>query len=369
MTFTDKFTNLSVETKTKHLKQNEEYVDSLYEKPDLRQLFIEMTLNCNEHCRHCGSRCGDLKMEDQLTDKEIIDFLTDLKGKVEKLPFLNITGGEPTLRPNFIELMHEISELGYKWGMTTNGTLITESYVERLKYAGMSTVSVSIDGLESTHNWFRQVSNGYKKSIDAIKYLVNGGFYNVMVTTVVHSRNINELYDLYKIVKSLGVDTWRVINIDPIGRAKDNPDLLLNDNQYMQMLDFIKARRASDKDIEVCFGCNYWLGTDNEHRLRNWYYKCTAGIQTGGIFYNGDIGGCLDIIRTPDTIQGNIRNNDFLTVWNNKFSIFRKNRAFESDYCKDCIECKNCRGHGFHTWNIIENKPEICMYKIYNGVE
>lgn len=362
----DKYADIHVLNKLVHLAKVKEYIDSLYTKPVLKQLFIEMTLNCNEHCRHCGSRCGDLRMQDQLTDEEILTFLADLKTKADILPFLNITGGEPTLRPNFIELMHKINKLGYSWGMTTNGTLIqNEETVRQLKDAGMKSVSISIDGLEETHNWFRQSINGYEKAIKAVKLLSEGKFYNLMVTTVVHKRNINELDELLEVMKGLNINTWRIINVDPIGRAKDNKDIILEKEDYIKMLDFIKEKRTTVDEFEVCYGCNYWLGVDNEHRLRNWYYKCTAGIETGGIFYNGDIGGCLDIERRPETTMGNIRTDDFMEVWNNKFQIFRQNRANNSDYCKNCSEKECCRGNGFHTWNLDENKPNLCMFEHY----
>lgn len=361
----DKYANLPLEIKEVHLAKVRAYVDRLYLKPTLNQLFIEMTLNCNEHCRHCGSRCGDLKMQNQLTDQEILDFLSDLKSKVDTLPFLNITGGEPMLRPNFIEVMHQISEMGYLWGMTTNGTLIDESMIDQLHYAGMKTVSVSIDGLEKTHNWFRQTEHGYRKSMKAIELLVKGNFHNVMVTTVVHKQNIDELEEMYELMKSLGIHTWRIINIEPIGRAKDNQELLLSKSDYKKMLDFIKENREKEDAFEICYGCNHWLGVENEHKFRHWYFKCTAGIKTGGIFYNGDIGACLDIEREPQTIQGNIRTDDFLDVWNHKFEIFRYNRANSSEYCRNCSEKNHCRGDGFHTWNLEENRPELCMFEQY----
>ena len=361
----DRYSNLPLEIKEEHLSAVRGYVNTLYETPELRSLFIEMTLNCNEHCRHCGSRCGDLKMEDQLTDDEIVGLLADLKTKVDKLPFLNITGGEPLVRPGFIDLMHRINKLGYNWGMTSNGVLIDSEMIDKLKYAGMSTVSISIDGLEESHNWFRQTKNGYEKSMNAIKLLSKAKFKNLMVTTVVHKRNIDELEEMYKIMQTLDIDIWRIINIEPIGRAKDNKEIMLDDKDYITMLDFIKEKRESEDAFEVCFGCNHWLGVDNEHRFRNWYYKCGAGTKTAGIFYNGDIGACLDIERKPETIQGNIRKDDFLEVWNSKFKVFRHNRAESSDYCKGCSEKANCRGDGFHTWNLEENKPELCLFKKY----
>lgn len=361
----DKYADLPIEHKTEHLRMVKDYVDGLYQKPSLNSLFIEMTLDCNERCRHCGSKCGDVAMENALTDKEILDFLKDLKGKVEKKPFLNITGGEPLLRKGFTNLMHEISELGYYWGMTTNGTLIDEQMVKRLIYAGMKTVSVSIDGLEESHNWFRQTKDGYERAMRAVELLVRESFHNVMITTVVHKKNIHQLHEMYEMVKQTGVDTWRLINVEPIGRAKFNNEILLEAADYVKLLDFIKEYRVKEQDFEICFGCNHWLGVENEHRFRNWYYKCAAGIKTGGIFYNGDIGACLDIDRKPETIQGNIRMDDFWEVWNQKFEVFRYNRALESDYCKNCTEKEYCRGDGFHTWNLEEKRPELCMYKMY----
>ena len=50
------------------MAQHREY---LYKHPQLKSLFLEMTLNCNEHCRHCGSWCGDVKVNGTLSDDEI----------------------------------------------------------------------------------------------------------------------------------------------------------------------------------------------------------------------------------------------------------------------------------------------------------
>ena len=80
----DMYSDIPVQVKEVHLAKVREYVEGLWEKPSLDQLFIEMTINCNEHCRHCGSRCGDLKMQDQLTDEEIVNFLKNLKAKLKE---------------------------------------------------------------------------------------------------------------------------------------------------------------------------------------------------------------------------------------------------------------------------------------------
>lgn len=358
------------EVKRTHLGMRADYRDSLYTDPILKKLFIEMTVNCNQYCRHCGSRCGDIPMEDQLTDDEILDFLRDLKARtpvdpktrVIKLPQLNITGGEPLVRKGFTNLMKQISELGYIWGMTSNGLLIDEEMNERLHEAGMRTVSISLDGLEETHDWFRNSKGGYQKAISAVKTMANSGYYsNVMVTTVVHKKNIDELDEIYEVVKGLGCQSWRIVNVDPIGRALEDEEIRLEKGDYKRIIDYIVEKRAADNRIDVTYGCNHYLGVDLEREARRWYFMCGAGTEVASITYNGDIGACLDIERRPETTMGNIRKDDFLEVWQNKFQIFRQNRALKSEKCKDCPEKRFCAGGGFHTWNIDENEPRICM--------
>ena len=362
----DRFAYIPNEEKQKHFNKLNAYRESLFKHPDLQQLFIEMTINCNEHCLHCGSNCGvDAENDVPLTDIEILDFLTDLKTKVNKLPFLDITGGEPLLRPNFIRLMKIIKSLGYKWGMTSNGLLINESTAKALKDAGMSSVSISLDGTEEVHNWFRQNPHAYELTIRAIKNLAKVGFKDVMVTTVVHPRNIDYLDDIKKVVLSTGCTTWRISTLDPIGRALKNKDLYLDTKQYKYMIDYIVQEREKD-DINVITGCNYYLGLDYERKVRPWYFFCQCGLKVAAIQYNGNITGCLDIERRPELVFGNIRTDNFYDVWLNKFSIFRQNKEDLSSKCSECDAKGNCHGSGWHTWNFDTNEPIECLYKRFN---
>ena len=366
----DRFANIANESKQKHFDKLNEYRNKLIKEPDLKQLFIEMTLNCNEHCLHCGSNCSiNAETDKPLSDLEIINFLLVLKKQLEndkkRLPFLDVTGGEPMLRPNFITLMSTIRELGYKWGMTSNGLLIDEKSAQALKDAGMSSVAISLDGLEDTHNWFRQNKNAYKLALRAIRCLSKLSFKDVMVTTVVNSRNINELDEIKKIVLSTGCSTWRIISLDPIGRALKNKDIFINEEQYKYMIDYIVKQRELD-DINVIYGCNYYLGLNYERKTRPWYYMCQAGITVGGLQYNGNISACLDIERRPDLIFGNIRKDDFYDKWKNEFKIFRQNKELLSSKCSKCKAKNNCHGGGWHTWDFDKDEPRVCMYEILN---
>ena len=340
--------------------------NQLKKKPQLENLFIEATLNCNEHCKHCGSNCGDLKLENGLTDEEIIDCLTKLKKDMIELPFITITGGEPLLRPNLINMMKTIHELGYEWGMTTNGTLITSEIAKQLKEAGLFSVSVSIDGLEETHNWFRESKRGFHYALEGVNNLVKAGIPHVMITTVVHKRNIKELDEIKKEVEATHCEMWRIINVDPIGRAANNKEILLDDEDYKYILDYI-VENNSDK-LPIIYSCNYFLGFDYELKVRPWAFFCEAGLSIAGIQYNGDVGACLDIERSELTKQGNIREQDLLDIWYNEFKIFRENKIEDSEKCQKCKEKHFCNGGGFHTWDFENKEPKICIFEKINNL-
>ena len=361
----DKFANLTDEQKAKHFEQLVEYREQLKKEPELKQLFIEMTLNCNQHCLHCGSNAGCSNELERLTDDEIYTALAELKQDLmvdgKRLPFIIITGGEPLMRPGVIDLMRSIRDLGYKWGMTSNGSIITPAVAKQLRDAGMYSVGISLDGLEEHHDWFRGTPGAYKKALDAFKNLTDAGQEHVMLTTVLNKVNIGDLDELYKLMLNIGCKTWRIINMEPIGRALTNKDLMLDNSDYKTMIEFI-VNHQDNPNLNVIFGCNHYLGLDYERKTRPWYFMCQAGTCVASIQYNGDITACLDIERRPELVFGNVRKDLVYDVWVNKFEPFRDiTKTWNSTTCKDCKHKTNCDGGGWHTWNFDTHEPRLCM--------
>ena len=356
---------LSDSVKRKHLNQLAEYRDEeLRPHPALHSLFFELTINCNEHCLHCGSKCGDISEEAPLTVSEWKHILDDVKKDFGTDTLrLCITGGEPLLNKDFFDIMGYAHSLGFDWGMTSNGTLITPEVAHKLAETGMRTISISVDGLKDTHDWFRQVPGSYERTMTGIRNLLNEKSFNhVQVTTVVHHRNIGELDEMYEIMKTLGIRSWRVINIEPIGRAKDNPELMLTADEYKYVLDFIRTHRF-ESPMEVTYGCSHFLPIEYEREVRKWYFLCNAGVYTASIMYNGNIGACLDIERRPELVEGNIRRDSFQDVWEKGFKIYRSDFR-KCGPCKDCPDYKYCAGDSFHTWNFDKMEPNLCLRKL-----
>ena len=343
------------------LKQMSDYRNQLRQQPILKFLFLELTMNCNERCLHCGSSCGDVRSE-EIPVQTYFKLLDTVKKDFDPLPMLCVTGGEPLLRKEFFEIMSYAHQLGYKWGMTSNATLITNDTAKKLKDAGMRTISVSIDGLEQTHDSFRRTKGGFAKAIQGIKNLLPYDFSAVQTTSVITKKSIGELDALFALMEELDVDSWRVINLEPIGRALRLDGYMLDTEDYRRLFDFIRSKRS--EGYPVTYGCTHYLGLDYEKAVRDWYFLCNAGLYTASIMANGDIGACLDIERRPETIQGNILTDDFTDVWYNRFDIFRRPLSERNDKCRHCDSRHFCSGGSYHSWNYDTNCQMVCFKDI-----
>ena len=349
--------------KEQHLDQLADYVRGLYREPELRQLFLELTLQCNAHCFHCGSNCTSAVGE-QLSADEYRAILDQIKADFDISRIqLCITGGEPLLRPDFFEILSYAHALGYHWGMTSNATLITKDVAHRLAACGMSTISVSIDGLPETHDRLRGLPGGFDLAMRGVQNLIDeGAFRAVQVTTVINHENIRELDAMFELLDKVDIDSWRVINLEPIGRALLRPELMCTKEDYRRLFDFIRAKRSAGYPLE--YGCSHYLGLDYEREVRDWYWMCSAGVYIGSIMANGDIGACLDIERRPETIQGNIRRDRFRDVWEQRFELFRHDLSDLSETCRGCAHAAHCRGDAHHSWDYDKNKPMVCFKDI-----
>ena len=339
-----------------------------YKEHPLKALFFEVTLRCNARCEHCGSSCGDIIQKDEITKEEIENVLYDLATRGKRDPrniMINITGGEPLVRKDLFEIMAYANNLGYPWGMTTNGMLIDKNVVKKMVDTNMYSISISIDGLKDTHEKFRRVPNSFNKIINGIKLMQKEPSIKVIqVTTCVNKKNIDELEELYKLFLDLGIKNWRIMEVDPIGRARDNKEILLDSDEEKRMIRFIYEKKKENK-MEITYGCGHYLGPIRDRFVRELPYLCYTGFYIGSVLSNGDIYVCPDVQRRPELVQGNIRKDSFTDVWENKFKIFRKMNRTCNEKCKKCEEWKICQGDAYHTWDFDENKPLVCSKELF----
>ena len=135
-------------------------------------------------------------------------------------------------------------------------------------------------------------------------------------------------------------------------------------DDYKYLFNFIKEKREENL-MNVEYGCSHYLGIDLEKEIRDTYFLCTAGLYVASILSNGDIFICPDVERRKEFIQGNIKTDNFVDVWENRFKIFRTENRTKCSKCEKCSNWKYCLGDSFHTFNFDEGRPNFCIKDVY----
>lgn len=346
------------------LNLHKKYLDVQTELHELKYFFWECTLRCNLNCLHCGSDCHK---EAKVNDMPIDDFLkvTEQISKQQNpnKTMIVLTGGEPLMRKDLEEFGERITKQGFPWGMVTNGLALTPDRFQSLLNAGLRSITLSLDGFEIAHNWLRNNKNSFKKATDALKLIVNQPNIVYDVVTCVNQQNFKELERFKEFLVETGVKNWRIFTIFPTGRAKTNTFLSISDEQFVDLMEFIKQNRI-EKRINISYSCEGFLG-NYENEVRDGYFTCHAGINIGSVLVDGSISACPNINHS--FIQGNIYKDDFLDVWNNKFQIMRNRSWTQKGICKSCDAYKWCRGNGVHLYESPEGDVQMCHYNKLNA--
>ena len=317
---------------------------------ELNYLFWECTTRCNLHCRHCGSDCS---VQSRQKDMPLEDFLRAL----DTIPTTHrpkdfivvLTGGEPLMRPDIEMVGNAIRERGFAWGMVSNGWFYDEAAHARLMGAGMGALTISLDGLETSHDWMRGLKGSYSRALRAIGLSAADPRLNADVVTCVNKKNLSELPRIYDVLAGLGVAQWRLFTVIPIGRAARDPEMHLSKEAFVALMEFIREKRERKGSMNVTFSCEGFLGR-YEERVRDTRYFCRAGVNIASILIDGRICACPNIDRDLFS-QGSIYKDNFYEVWEKDFLPYRKRNWARKGSCASCAQWKNCLGNGMHNWH------------------
>lgn len=312
----------------------------------LTTLFWECTLRCNLSCRHCGSDC---RVDPGVADMPLDDFLKMLDEEVtphvDPAEVLIIfSGGEVLVRDDLERAGAEVTRRGYAWGMVTNGMALTQARLQSLLAAGLRSVSVSLDGFEREHNYIRCNPRSYDRALAALRMIVREPSLTYDVVTCVTGALVPQLEAFREMLIAEGVKNWRLFSIFPMGRAKNDPTLRMTDEQFREMLEFIRLTRKEGR-IGTSYACEGFLG-GYETEVRDHFYQCAAGVSVASIRVDGAISGCTSI--RANFHQGNIYRDKFWDVWQNRFAPFRNRDWAKRGACSDCKMFRYCLGGGMH---------------------
>jgi radical SAM protein with 4Fe4S-binding SPASM domain len=324
----------------------------LMREPDLTYLFWEATLRCNLRCEHCGSSCEASSPVTELDTAQVVAILRSIAEDFDaRRIFVSITGGEPLLRKDLEEVVAEMTRLGMRACIVTNGTLLDRERARRLYQAGMRTASVSIDGDRREHEEVRGKGT-WEKALAGLRAAREVGFVDVEAITCVRPANLGSLASVERAVRAAGANLWRLITIDTMGRlagARTTP-LWLDPPQVRQLLAFVERRRQqlgqAEDPFGVQFSCGGFLGVRHDLEVRPADGQCFAGLCVASILSDGQVSACPSLPR--QWAQGSALTERFSQVWQQRFEKHRTAEWRKSGPCQGCAWFDLCLGGGLH---------------------
>jgi radical SAM enzyme (rSAM/lipoprotein system) len=329
----------------------------------LRQLFWECTLRCNLHCRHCGSDCKKTTLKDDMPLWDFLNAIDTIAPHVNPAEVcIIITGGEPLMRDDIESCGLALYRRGFPWGIVSNGLYLTRERLDGLLASGLHSITISLDGFAEEHNWMRGQPESFIRATNAIKMIASEKELSWDVVTCINRKNYNDLDAFKEYLISIGVKNWRIFTVFPVGRAAEDPELQLTDEEFTGLMEFIKKTRK-EGNIHLSYACEGFLGK-YEGEVRDNFYSCGAGVSVASILIDGSISACPSI--RSNFSQGNIYHNDFMDVWNNRFEDFRNRDWMKKDQCAACNLFRYCEGNGMHLRND-EGELLLCHYNRLNN--
>lgn len=192
---------------------------------------IEIADRCNESCVHCYQVQGQ---KGEMTSDDIFATLDQL-AELGVL-FLTISGGEPTLRSDFLDIIRHARRLDFAITLYTNGLRITDEVADELARVGLRRVDISLYSVDAeAHDWVTNVPGSWEKSVAAVQRLTSRGI-PVKLKTPQMATN-SGMWDAYqKLAASLGADAV----MDPGIRAREDgerfPEQLRSDDAALKAL-------------------------------------------------------------------------------------------------------------------------------------
>lgn len=312
----------------------------------------ELTLACDLGCSHCGSRASpDAARPGELTTEQCLDVVAQMdEAGVREVTLI---GGEAYLRNDFAVIARAITTRGIKCTMVTGARNLTQERVDAAAAAGVAAISVSLDGLQRTHDAVRG-RGSFDAAIEGARR-VAASTMRLNANTQLNRLSTPELPGIADLLVDLGARAWQVQLTVPMGRAADRPQLLLQPWELLELfplLLWVKQHKLDPAGIALGPSNNVgyfspfetllrWRGDEGLH-----WNGCVAGKWSIGIEADGKLKGCPSLPSTPYT-GGNLKERRLLDIFENTDQLTHLHARTRDDlwgYCADCYYADDCLG-------------------------
>jgi mycofactocin radical SAM maturase len=295
----------------------------------------ELTYACNLSCVHCLSSSGRRDPRELSTEqcKSIIDELQRMQ-----VFYVNIGGGEPTVRSDFWELVDYATahQVGVKF--STNGVKIDKKVAARLAASDYVDVQISLDGATAEVNDAVRGPGSFAMAVRALENLSEAGFKDAKISVVVTRHNVSQLDD-FKALADKYAATLRITRLRPSGRGADVWDELHPTQvQQRELYNWLVANGEG-----VLTGDSFFHLSAYGDALPG-LNLCGAGRVVCLIDPIGDVYACPFAIHDQFLAGNIVADGGFQQVWQTS-ELFQELRSPQTGgACSKCNHYDSCRG-------------------------
>lgn len=347
------------------------------------------TYKCNLKCKHCYSDSGnrstlELSTEDAM---KVVDQIAEFG--VTSLAF---SGGEPLMRKDFFEVARHAIESGLYVSLATNGTLLNEENVRKLKEIGVHYVEVSLDGANAkTHDYFRGKDGAFEQTLQGLKNCMDKNICTCIAITGTKN-NLKEIPSVLEMAENMGIDRFTLFNFVPTGRGKEIVEADPSPEEREELLRFFNSKLSEDHKIailsttpqlaRVALQCHSPTQDDiimplahmeaakvskRAKALADFIGGCGAGRFYCAISPEGNLQPCVFM----PLIVGNLKTEQIADIWFNS-QVFKDLRDREKlkGRCSKCeykYVCGGCRARAFAYHDDFLRSDPGCIKKLSEG--
>jgi radical SAM protein with 4Fe4S-binding SPASM domain len=330
-----------------------------------RLIAFEVTRRCRYSCRHCRANAGVNGKEELTTSqcKKIIKTIAKYKKCI-----LIFTGGEPMERADIYEIIRYARKINLRPVLATCGYLINEKTITKLKKAGVTVLSFSIDGANAeTHDRFRGTAGAFESTIAAAKF-ARKGHVRFQINTTISKVNAGEVIGIAELAKQLGAYCFNPFILVPTGRGREIADEILDPIEYEMLLnELLRIKLSAEIKVRVTCGPQFARVCRQAETkgLTEDVPGCMGGRGFGFVSYRGDV----QICGFLDVPAGNLIENNFnfKKIWEE--SEFLKEIRSVSDYkgacgiCEYVGICGGCRARAYVMSGDYMGEDPVCNYQ------
>jgi len=300
-----------------------------------KEAFIAVTYSCNARCQMCNIWKNPPTAI--LQAKEYAKLPSSLTT-------INITGGEPFLRADLVDVVRTIDSILPRCRIvfSTNG-MMTETIVKKLKqirtFHSRIGVGVSIDGIASTHDTIRGVPDIFDHAIATVRKLKKAGFVDLRIAMTLLESNVREVRQVFELSCDLGVEfTMTLVHDSELYFKKSNNVSSKLLGAVAEELPSVLLRQLRSKSAKDWFRAYHTKGIMNPGHRRQLTSNCEAGRRYIFMSPEGDVYPC-------NVLSHKIGNLSSVGTWDGLFTDGAEERVREivRNCKKDCWMICNAR--------------------------